>query len=297
MKHCEKCGNKMNENTAFCPMCGAKQRYAKDRYSNIEQSRFAKYEGLSIKGTNKNILELLPQGIHIFRLKSLMWERYDKIIPYEKVKGIEYHKANIFTNGYISIITSSAGIAGITGPLSMKDASILLNDQNTIVFQMNKRKEVEEIYNAINELCAPTDISILEDDTSNDLDSKEINHNNNISFIDEMDGHAFEYFCADIMRKNGFSNVEVTPGSGDQGVDILAVKDGIRYAVQCKNYATTLGNTSVQEVNAGKTFYNCHVGVVMTNSTFTNGAIALAEATGVLLWDRDKLQQMMIYRK
>lgn len=296
MKHCEKCGNKMNENTAFCPMCGAKQQYTTDRYSYIEQSRFTKYEGLSIKGIYKNILELLPQGIHIFRSNSLMWGKYDKIIPYEKIKGIGYQKANIIQNGYISILTSDAGVSGITGSFSMKETTILSNDQNTITFKMDKRKEAEVIYNAINELCAPIDIIIFEDDANNDLGFKEIN-NTNILFVDGMDGHDFEYFCADILRKNGFSNVEVTPGSGDQGVDILAVKDGIRYAVQCKNYATTLGNTSVQEVNAGKTFYNCHVGVVMTNSTFTNGAIALAEATGVLLWDRNKLQQMMIYRK
>lgn len=111
--------------------------------------------------------------------------------------------------------------------------------------------------------------------------------------IDKMDGHDFEYFCAELLRKNGFSDVKVTKGSGDQGVDILAKKDGIKYAIQCKNYASHLGNTPVQEVNAGKFFYNCHVGVVITNSTFTQGAKALAQATGVLLWDRAVLTRMM----
>lgn len=114
-----------------------------------------------------------------------------------------------------------------------------------------------------------------------------------ISIIDCMDGHSFEYFCAEVLEKNGFKNVSVTKGSGDQGVDVLAEKGGIKYAVQCKNYSSPLGNTPVQEVNAGKTFYNCHVGVVMTNSTFTPGAKELAQATGVLLWDRKVLQEMM----
>lgn len=123
--------------------------------------------------------------------------------------------------------------------------------------------------------------------------SSDTGYCNDVSDIDGMEGHAFEYFCAELLRNNGFSDVTVTPGSGDQGVDILAVKDGIRYAVQCKNYATPLSNTPVQEVNAGKVFYNCHVGVVMTNSSFTSGAIALANATGVLLWDRITLQKMM----
>lgn len=114
-----------------------------------------------------------------------------------------------------------------------------------------------------------------------------------ITSIDGMDGHEFEYFCADILKKDGFSGVSVTKGSGDQGVDILATKGGVKYAIQCKNYASPLGNTPVQEVSAGKIFYNCHVGVVMTNSTFTPGAKTLAQATGVLLWDRTVLQSMI----
>ena len=33
--------------------------------------------------------------------------------------------------------------------------------------------------------------------------------------INTMDGHDFEYFCADLLRKNGFDKVEVTKGSGE----------------------------------------------------------------------------------
>ena len=105
--------------------------------------------------------------------------------------------------------------------------------------------------------------------------------------IDLMEGHAFEYWCAEALRKQGFSNVEVTPCSGDQVVDVLASKDGIKYAIQCKCYSSNLGNTPIQEVTAGKSFYHCHVGAVMTNRYFTPKARELAEATGTLLWDRD----------
>lgn len=114
-----------------------------------------------------------------------------------------------------------------------------------------------------------------------------------ISMVDGMEGHSFEYFCAELLEKNGFSNVEVTKGSGDQGVDIIALKDGIKYAIQCKNYASKLGNTPIQEVNAGKLFYNCHVGAVMTNSTFTPAAEQLAASTNVLLWDREFLNDLI----
>lgn len=111
-----------------------------------------------------------------------------------------------------------------------------------------------------------------------------------VIFIDNMEGHEFEYWCADLLRKTGFLNVEVTPGSGDQGVDILAEKSGIKYAIQCKCYSKDLGNTPIQEVEAGRIFYGCHVGVVMTNRYFTQGAKNLAEKTGTLLWDRDYLE-------
>ncbi len=83
--------------------------------------------------------------------------------------------------------------------------------------------------------------------------------------VDAMDGHTFEYWCAELLLKNGFTDVTVTKGSGDQGVDLLAKKDGIKFAIQCKCYASNVGNTPIQEVSAGKTFYNCQIGVVMTN--------------------------------
>lgn len=114
-----------------------------------------------------------------------------------------------------------------------------------------------------------------------------------ISEIDGMEGHQFEAYCASLLSSNGFENVSITPGSGDQGVDVLAEKDGIRYAIQCKNYATKLSNTPVQEVSTGKLFYNCHVAVVMTNSTLTPSAMELAKATNVLVWDRPVLEKMI----
>ena len=114
-----------------------------------------------------------------------------------------------------------------------------------------------------------------------------------IDAVDLMDGHEFEYWCAAILRRNGFQDVEVTKASGDQGVDVLATKDGVSYAIQCKCYSHDLGNTPVQEVNTGKMFYRRHIGVVMTNRYFTQGAKDAAAATGVLLWDRDKLQEFI----
>jgi restriction system protein len=110
---------------------------------------------------------------------------------------------------------------------------------------------------------------------------------------DSMDGHTFEYFCANLLKNNGFINVTVTPGSGDHGVDILAEKDGISYAIQCKCYSSNINNAAVQQANAGKCIYKKDIAVVLTNQYFTNQAKEEAKILGVKLWDRNYLNSLM----
>lgn len=107
--------------------------------------------------------------------------------------------------------------------------------------------------------------------------------------IEEMDGLHFEQYCADILRKNGFSFVKVTQGSGDFGADIIAVFENKKYAIQCKRYEQNVGINAVQEVYASKTHYRTDIAVVLTNSYFTPAAQILAQETGVELWDRTTL--------
>lgn len=75
--------------------------------------------------------------------------------------------------------------------------------------------------------------------------------------VDAMEGIQFEHYCGDLLKANGFSNIKYTEVTGDQGVDITAEKDNIKYAIQCKRYSSDVGNQAVQEVFAGKTMYGC----------------------------------------
>ena len=111
--------------------------------------------------------------------------------------------------------------------------------------------------------------------------------------MDLMEGHEFEYFCADLLRRKGFIEVEVTKGSGDYGIDILAEKDGVTYAIQCKCYTTPIGVKAIQEAYAGRDYYDRMVGVVMTNQYFTAPAVEAAKKLKILLWDRGYLDRMM----
>lgn len=111
--------------------------------------------------------------------------------------------------------------------------------------------------------------------------------------VDEMEGHDFEYYCADLLKEKGFLEVEVTSGSRDYGVDILAEKDGVTYAIQCKCYSAPVGVTAVQEAYAGRDYYERMVGVVLTNQYFTAPAVEVANKLKIMLWDRGYLEGMM----
>ena len=95
------------------------------------------------------------------------------------------------------------------------------------------------------------------------------------------------------LKKHGFNNITFTPASNDQGVDIIAEYSGGKIAVQCKRYNKTLGNSPIQEVFAGSKVYDCNAYAVMTNNYFSKGAKDLAKKTGVVLWDRDTIIEML----
>lgn len=105
------------------------------------------------------------------------------------------------------------------------------------------------------------------------------------NYFDNMSGEEFEKYVAEILDIIGFYNITLTKCSGDQGVDIVAEKDGLRYAFQCKRYSFPVGNKAVQEIYSGKSYYRCNIGVVVTNNVFTNSAKELAFENGIVLWD------------
>lgn len=100
-----------------------------------------------------------------------------------------------------------------------------------------------------------------------------------------MDGYQYEKKCAELLKAKGFSNVQVTPGSGDQGIDVIGHQSGKKYGVQCKYYEGTVGNKAVQEVYAGAAYYSCDVALIITSSTLTKPAKELARKLQVEVWE------------
>lgn len=111
--------------------------------------------------------------------------------------------------------------------------------------------------------------------------------------LDDISGIDFEMLTCDILASNGFELAENTQASADFGVDVLAFRDGISFAIQCKRYHSDVGIEAVQQVYAGRAYYECHVAMVLTNQYFTPGAQKLADKIGVVLWDRDMLESLL----
>lgn len=111
--------------------------------------------------------------------------------------------------------------------------------------------------------------------------------------VDKMSGVDFEKFCARVLEGNHYYGIELTPTSGDHGVDIIAWRVKRKFAIQCKRYNKNIGNKAVQEVFTGKKLYGAGEAAVITNSYFTEQAKTEAADLGVMLWDRKKLYEMM----
>lgn len=113
-----------------------------------------------------------------------------------------------------------------------------------------------------------------------------------IEDVDLMTGVQFEQFLAQLFTEMGY-RVMLTKGSGDQGVDLIVEEGDIKLAIQAKSYLNTVGNSAVQQVLAGKQFYNADKCLVVTNSNFSESAKKLAKVNDVMLWNRHILKEKM----
>ena len=139
---------------------------------------------------------------------------------------------------------------------------------------------IEDIKEHINEVL---------DDYAEEIIDQDID----ISLLDPIE---YEHFCADLLKENGW-NVQVTQASGDQGIDILAEKDGFLLALQCKKYSSPVGNKAVQEAHSGGTFYEANAFAVVSPVEYTSSARELANSLNVHLFHHDDLATLTITDK
>lgn len=115
-----------------------------------------------------------------------------------------------------------------------------------------------------------------------------------ISGIDTMSGIEFEYYLQRLLTHRGYQ-VQVTKGSGDLGVDLIATGNNQKYAIQAKRYENTkVSRHAISDAVAGMNHYGCNKAMVITNSYFTPDAIKLAQSTGCILINRNTLINWII---
>ena len=100
--------------------------------------------------------------------------------------------------------------------------------------------------------------------------------------LNNKKGIAFENQCMKILISKGW-RVEETPKSGDQGIDLIASIEKYRLCIQCKDHKKPIGNKAVQEVSAGKKYWNGTHAILVSQSGYTKSAYKLAAANNVLL--------------
>lgn len=111
--------------------------------------------------------------------------------------------------------------------------------------------------------------------------------------VDAMTWQEFERYVAELCRRDGCTDVEVSGRSGDLGADVTGtLPDGRRLVVQCKHYAPHryVPSGDMQKfVGTAWLHHKADVAVFVATCPFGKPALALAVQHGILAVHRDLL--------
>lgn len=109
-----------------------------------------------------------------------------------------------------------------------------------------------------------------------------------------MGGQEFEKILVEkILPIDGYTDLSLTSSTNDYGVDIIAFKDNIKCAIQCKRANNKVSNRAIQEITAGRKHYKCDKAIVITNNYYTENAKRLAFDNKVEILDRDYIIRLL----
>jgi len=100
----------------------------------------------------------------------------------------------------------------------------------------------------------------------------------------------FEFDIGSLCEALGYAG-EVTPGSGDFGVDILGRRGQRIVAIQCKLYQKSVGCEPIQRLLAAERLHKATDFICITTGYYTKKAKELGSRTGVILIDGDGLEE------
>lgn len=239
----------------------------------------------SIKKENATLLNRLKNEIEKLtnEIKNLKAEKNKVNIEIDELNKEVLHLQDLkkFTEDYLKSDTVQE-LARKHSKLE-KENSRLSSQNKKLLEEINKLSFQKALYeDEIEELVIK----------KNNLFTSENFSNMSIDYIDSLpSGLEFEKCFANILKKLGYESIEITSGSGDFGIDVLAKKEDILYGFQCKLYSNPVGNDAVQQAYSGKQHYSCNVVIVVTNNYFSPQAQQQARELQVVLWDRKNLEK------
>lgn len=114
------------------------------------------------------------------------------------------------------------------------------------------------------------------------------------SSLKAMTWQAFERHVADLLRRDGCTNVVVRQARNDRGIDIIArTSDGRTVAVQCKNRAGrwSVPSADVQKfAGAARAIDPADIALFVATCNFSHEAQAVAKLSGIVTVNRDELE-------
>ena len=110
--------------------------------------------------------------------------------------------------------------------------------------------------------------------------------------IDNMKGREFKKILAKLFKQLDYQVIS-TKASADYGADLVIQKGEIKAVVQAKRKQGSVGIKTVQEVTGAIGYYQANLGLVITNSKFTEPAKNLAASNQIGLVDRDDFKKIL----
>ena len=114
--------------------------------------------------------------------------------------------------------------------------------------------------------------------------------------VTHVDGYTFEHFIADLWERQGWET-HVTDGSGDEGVDVVAIRhEPYRLVsnIQVKHYTdSVISRPDVQQYSGLHQLMDVDTVAIVASSSFSGPAQDWAEKTNVKLVDGDGVARLI----
>lgn len=251
----------------------------------------------------KNAAEMTLDALDDLEKIHKLLQRNGKVITYHQLFSITH---NIMQTKLLE--ERERAVDEIIRPLKKRQEKRGAIDRKLVIrtfFRFcNDRDSIDYHYQFISRMLEKLDLSYEENELKGEIrrfiDDEEldafeknlVSEKKNTLHRDytDLNGYDFEEYMALLFKNLGYT-AKTTPKTGDQGADLIIMKDNKKTVVQAKKYSGLVSNSAIQEIVAAKKYYGAEKAIVVTNSDFTKSAKELALCNEVELWNGEKLKE------